>query len=286
MKIEDEIMKNPWKAAYLITRRDLEGLRSFLIKLIKAPFGSKEFVTAADLVRALKSLGKTGLVREALKEILSRDEMREIKGKLSTNVVVSAIKTDHGLAMSIITLIEEILPYLGKDEAFDYLKALISEAVKNLGKDELREFGRALMYGPLSSLPVDLLESFMSHIASIDGGPEINILKAEFLVAVLRQYPPAVFEKNPELFNRVAEIIKAESKEAVYLMPNELTHAERIYREITNALSALNEVCRELGSWEPCKEVVSKADPDLREMYSSLGRKLARMSKELEMLGD
>jgi hypothetical protein len=253
-----------------------ENIAERLRELISTSPSSPEFKLGLNLLSFLRSLVEPSIRSEILKRALKRDFVARLKELLKPETIVKSYREDYSIGMGLLTLLEVLMPYLTRDEAVKLLTGLSKAAVQGLEGEALREFSRALIYGPLTNLKSEVLESFLMFMEHLNGHPNIALLKAELLVAILRMYPPKVFIERPGIVGEIGKVLKDVSSTALRAFTEDTLIAERIYWEVNNILSAMSSLCGEIKDWSPCQKILNIAGNELNKMYDVVGRELAK----------
>lgn len=268
---------NPWENAWIIIRKnEKKKAAEILKKYLQYPSNTEEFRYGLEFAKAIKSLWNPFDADEVFREAFSASLYEKLLNDFEPTRIIERMSNDYTFSMGTLALLEVLLG-LGRDERpLILLENLITHAPKKLSEDNLREFARALIYGPLTRLKPDALAKLLKKIREMEISPTTAQLRAEFLSMILGTYPPTHFKNSPQLRDEIAAELSSLSSYVLKNYENSPEEMETLYWELSNVLSRITGVCRDIGDWGVCNDIIRKTGDSLARMFDKLGKAMAR----------
>ncbi len=268
---------DPWENAWIIIRKnEKKKAAEILRKCLQYPLNTDEFRYGLEFAKAIKSLWNPFDADEVFREAFSGGLYEKLLKDFKPTRVIERMPDDYIFSMGALALLEVLLG-LGKDERpLILLENLITQALRKLPEDNLREFARALIYGPLTRLKPDALAKLLKRVREIEINPTTAQLRAELLSMILGTYPPINFKNSPQLRDVIAAELSSLSPYVLKNYNDNPDEMETLFWELSSELSRITGVCRDIGDWEVCNDIIKKSGNSLANMFDELGKAMAR----------
>ncbi len=274
MSFYDEVVSNPWLAAYKCAQRkcDLSEAGRILGELLSKPMGSREYFIGLEFLKALKSQLRIEDFLTVLRKGISRELIEKLLRDTEPSKILELYRENYLGAMGLLTVLE-LYPLAGlTNELLDRIVKLIMEAPKKFKGKDLIDFCRALIYGPIATLPMDKLVVLIDKVLELPSTPECLIVKADLATMIPDVYPPKVLQENPLIAEKIGILLRDIAENTLLLLEEDPDRALDIYSELSLFQTRMNNICRSLNDWSLCKTVSEKAGETLLRMFEAVGK--------------
>ena len=274
MSFYDEVLSNPWLAAYKCARKkcDLGEAGRILGELLSNPMGSKEYYVGLEFLKALKSQLRLEDFLAVLKSGISRGLVEKLLRDTEPAKILELHRENYLGAMGLLTILE-LYPLAGlTDELLDRIIKLTKGASEKFKGKELIDFCRALIYGPIATLPMDKLIVLIDKVLELPSTPECLVVKADLATMIPDVYPPKILQENPLIAEKIGYLLRDVAENTLLLLEEDPDRALDIYSELSLFQTRMNNICRSLNDWSLCKTVSEKAGETLLRMFEAIGK--------------
>ncbi len=260
-EIISRLLENPRTLAYECSRSkcDISDLSKAIVYILTKSKNLEDITPLLEFMSILKSLRGEGEPFNSIVNALAR-----VKDKIleytNPEVIVETYGRDKILASKLLMLLELYPEISLRDKMTDVLVGVIRRALEAYRSrhELLEEFLRMLIYGPLERLDQKQLAVIIEFFTSLGGVGDYNYthVKVLFLSMIPESYPRRIFwdrvivDKLSMLMHRVLdELVRKASRGDM--------EVEAVFDEVSLFITRMNNVCRDIGDWNPCERIVN-----------------------------
>ncbi len=253
-----KLLREPRVLAYECSRSrcSVEEVSRAVVNLLRNSRSIEDIVPVLEFIASLKALKSTSNAFNSIVNSLTsvKDKVLEYT---SPKMLVELYGRDKHLVLKLLVLLELYPKISLRDKLANIVVEVIRQSTRMyMDKPKLlEELLRTLIYGPLEVLDEKHLPLVISVFTDL---PKLDCcvhVKSLFLSMIPESYPRRIF-RNKQVVESLQGLLRSILVELLDQALSNVEGLDVVYDEVSLFITRLNNVCKDIGDWSPCRLIV------------------------------